>query len=305
MKLSFIVPCYNEEKNIKLFYNEIDKFFKDLKYSIELVFINDGSKDNTLNELKKILKEKNFSVKIINFSRNFGKEAALYAGLKNCTGDYAVLIDADMQQPPRLVLKMLGIIEKEKDVDIVAYYQEKRIENKMLSFLKKCFYKFIKKSTGLPFVNGASDFRLINRNVINSILNFSEHYRFSKGIFAYIGFNTYYLPYIPEKRKCGKSSWSFKKLFKYGENGVLSFVNNPNKIITNISIVTFIVSLVLFIFSLYNNFDLLYSLIIFMFSINFAIISFMFRFIHRNYVELIDRPIYIEKEVISNDKKSS
>ena len=207
MKLSFVVPCYNEEGNIKLFYDDVVKNFRKSKYKIELIFINDGSKDNTLEELKKLLNHKDFSIKIINFSRNFGKEAGIYAGLKKSTGDYTVLIDADMQQPPHLVLDMLDVIEKNEDVDIVTYYQEHRIENKILSFLKSSFYKTINKLTKINFVNGASDFRLLKRNVVDTILEFTEHERFSKGIFAWIGFNTHYIPYTPCKRATGRTSW--------------------------------------------------------------------------------------------------
>ena len=222
-KLSFIVPCYNEEKNISLFYSNVLENFKSSKYEIEIVFINDGSKDNTLLELKKLTKFKDFEIKVINFSRNFGKDAGIYAGLQNSTGNYTVLIDADMQQPPSLVLKMLEILEKNDDIDIVAYYQEKRIENKVVSGLKKLFYKTISKISGLNFTDNASDFRLFRNNVKDAILSMSEHNRFSKGIFAWIGFNTYYIPYVPKERIHGKSSFNIKSLFKYAFSGILSF----------------------------------------------------------------------------------
>ena len=304
MKLSFVVPCYNEEGNIKLFYESVVGNFKKTKYKIELIFINDGSKDGTLVELKKIVKLKDFSIKIINFSRNFGKEAGIYAGLQNSTGDYTVLIDADMQQPPHLVLDMLNIIENNPDIDIVAYYQKHRIENKCLSFLKSSFYRIINKLTKIDFVNGASDFRLLKRNVVETILKFSEHERFSKGIFAWIGFNTHYIPYIPSVRATGNTSWNVFSLFKYAINGILSFVQKPFKWITDLGIITLVVSILM---TILNLFDVIFvnniiNLILFMFGVNFIILGYIGIFINRNYCELRNRPIYIAKEVISNEK---
>lgn len=306
MKLSFVVPCYNEEGNVKLFYDDVVNSFKKTKYDIEIIFINDGSKDNTINELKKIVKSKDFNIKIINFSRNFGKEAGIYAGLQNSTGDYAVLIDADMQQPPSLVFDMLKIIEQNDDVDIVVYYQEKRNESKILSFFKSNFYKTINKLTGLPFVNGASDFRLLKRNVVDTILKFTEHERFSKGIFAWIGFNTYYIPYVPRVRATGNTSWSFTKLFKYAINGILSFVEKPFKWITNLGIICILISLITFLLTVTHVclIEYIVSLVVFMFGLNFVILGYMGEFINRNYNESRNRPMYIVKEVISNEKNN-
>lgn len=309
MKLSFVVPCYNEEKNIKPFYDAVLESFKDKKYKLELIFINDGSHDNTILELKKLIKLNDFEIKIINFSRNFGKEAGVYAGLKNSTGDYTVLIDADMQQPPKLVLNMLDVIEKDKDIDIVAYYQDKRIENKFVSFLKNKFYKYISKISSIEFVNGASDFRLFNRNVLNTILDLSEHNRFSKGIFAWIGFNTYYLPYTPSERLTGKTSWSIKSLFRYAISGILSFSKKPLDIIHKIGIFNILISIVWLIVLIFNSIDIyniqyVFILLLFMFGINFEILGLISEFIYRNYTELLNRPIYITKEVITNEKNN-
>jgi len=306
MKLSFVVPCYNEEGNVKLFYDDVVKNFKKSKYNIELIFINDGSRDNTLNELKKLIVFKDFSIKIINFSRNFGKEAGIYAGLKNSTGDYTVLIDADMQQPPHLVLDMLDIIEKNDDIDIVAYYQEHRIENKILSFLKSSFYKTINKLTKINFVNGASDFRLLKRNVVNTILEFTEHERFSKGIFAWIGFNTHYIPYTPCERATGSTSWGIVSLFKYAINGILSFIQKPFKWITDLGVIVLVLSILITILNAIKiiQIDMLVSLILFMFGTNFIVLGYIGMFISKNYSESRNRPIYIAKEVITNEKNN-
>ena len=306
MKLSFVVPCYNEEGNIKLFYEDVVSSFNKTNYKIELIFINDGSTDNTINELKKLVKSKDFKIKIINFSRNFGKEAGIYAGLKHSTGDYTVLIDADMQQPPHLVLDMLNIVESNEDIDIVAYYQQERIENKCLSFIKSTFYKVISKLTKIDFVNGASDFRLLKRNVVDTILTFTEHVRFSKGIFAWIGFNTHYIPYIPCSRATGNTSWNVLGLFKYAINGILSFLQKPFKWITDLGIITLIVSILMTILNLVNVISIsnFVILVLFMFAINFIVLGYIGIFIDRNYSEVRNRPIYIAKEVITNEKNN-
>ena len=306
-KLTFVIPCYNEEKNIKLFYDDVLNNFKNKKYQIELIFINDGSKDNTITELKKVTKLHDFDVKVINFSRNFGKDAALYAGMSNSTGDYTVLIDADMQQPPSLVLKMLDVIENNDDVDIVAFYQQNRIENKLVSKLKSCFYKSITKISGIDFVNGASDFRLFRRNVLEAILKLTEHNRFSKGIFAWIGFNTYYIPYVPNERVNGKSSFNIKKLFKYALSGIMSFSKAPFKFIGKIGILFILLSVASLIALLcLNMFNLIYYLIIFItfiFGLNLIILTYISEYIFRCYNELLNRPIYISKEIITNYKE--
>lgn len=305
MKISFIVPCYNEERNINLFYEEVKNSFKNKKYNVELIFVNDGSKDNTYSELKKLLSEKTFDIKVINFSRNFGKEAGIYAGLKTCTGDYAVIIDADMQQPPSLVLPMIKALESNSDIDIVSYYQESRIENKLISFIKAKFYKIMGKSMGTEVKIGASDFRLFNRKVIDTILTITEHDRFSKGIFNWIGFNTYYLPYTPQKRVNGKTSWSFKSLLRYGVSGILSFSKSPLTMIFKLAIFNIIASILIFIFQLIlsvNVFYYLFPFVLFIFGINSILMGIIGEYVYRNYTESRNRPIYIVKEILCNEK---
>ena len=209
--ISLVIPCFNEEKNISLFYEECKKAFTNFRYSIELVFVNDGSRDNTFSELKKLTENNDFSnVKVVNFSRNFGKEAAMYAGLEHSTGDYVAIIDADLQQKPELIKDMIQEIENDDTIDCVCCFQEQRIEGKLISFFKKSFYKVISKITNMDFVNGASDFRLLKRNVVEAILSINEKNRFSKGIFSWVGFKTKYIPYIPEDRKYGTSSFNFR-----------------------------------------------------------------------------------------------
>lgn len=195
MKLSLVIPCYNEEKNIEPFMECCIETFGNNK-NIEYIFINDGSKDNTFSEIKKIIEKYNTeNIFGINFSRNFGKEAAMLAGLKKSKGTYTALIDADLQQHPKYVKKMLEYIEKHDEYDCITCYQEKRKEKKLIIWLKERFYSLINKISEVPFYKNASDFRLFNRKVLNSILEMEEYYRFSKGIFSYVGFNTYYMPY--------------------------------------------------------------------------------------------------------------
>ena len=195
MKQSFICPCFNEEKNVKLFAKTIlDSFPNTDDY--ELVFINDGSGDNTFSTLKELKKESTQNIKIINFSRNFGKEAAMFAGLQNCKGDYITIIDTDLQQSPEIVKNMVSILDSESDIDCVCACQENRSESAFSKFCKKSFYKFADKYTDTHFVDGASDFRTFRKNVKDAILSMGEYYRFSKGIFSWVGFNTKYIPYI-------------------------------------------------------------------------------------------------------------
>lgn len=305
MKISLIVPCFNEEGNVNTFYEETVKTFKDTKYKVEIVYVNDGSKDNTLMELKSIVKESKIDIKVINFSRNFGKEAGIYAGLKECRGDYAVIIDADMQQPPKLILPMLKEIEKNSDVDIVCYYQEKRKERKLLSLFKKMFYRVMSKSMNMNIQDAASDFRLFNRKVIDTILEISEHDRFSKGIFNWIGYNTIYLPYVPEKRQSGKTSWNFKSLLKYGLNGILSFSNKPLRLIYKLGIIDLLISLIWYIINIVNCFEIesyIIPSIVLLFGINNIVLGVISEYIYRSYNETRNRPIYIIKDVLSNEK---
>ena len=302
-KLSIIVPCYNEGENVALFFDESKKTLDKIKYKKEFIFINDGSKDNTIEELKKLTKKKE-NIKVINFSRNFGKEAAIYAGLKECIGDLAVLIDADLQQHPKLIIPMLNEIEKDSDLDIVAYYQEKRIENKFIGFCKSLFYKLINKITKLEFKDGASDFRLFKRNVIDTIINFSEHNRFQKGIFAFIGFKTKYLPYIPLERTNGETSWGFLKLVKYALGGIISFTDAPLKLSKYLSIFEILIATIWTIILLVINSNIMYYLfpfLLLLFGLLSTCITAISVYLYRIYNESRRRPIYIIKEIIENE----
>ena len=309
-KVSMIIPCYNEEGNVKLFYNEAVKAYKDQNYKLELVFIDDGSKDNTLKILKDLIKEKDCEIKVLSFSRNFGKEAAIYAGLNNVDGDYTVIIDADLQQPPELTIKMANILD-ENEYDCVCYYQEERIENKLLSKIKNVFYKAMNNLSEVELKQGASDFRMFNQKVKNSLLEIKEYYRFSKGIFSWIGYNTQYLPYIPKQRNSGTTKWNFIKLLKYGISGIISFSTMPLKLATysglTLSLIAFIYLFVIIIQKLFfeisvPGYPTVISCILLIGGFQLFCIGIIGEYLGKTYIETKNRPIYIIKEEITNGK---
>ena len=199
MKVSMIVPCYNEAENIALFQNAAIAAFSDCKYDYEIIFIDDGSTDATLQQMRKSFHEQRCPIKVLSFSRNFGKEAGILAGLKYASGDYISIIDADLQQRPEIIVKMIRILEEKPEFDIVAAYQDRRGESKFLSMFKKLFYKLSNCLTNISLKSDASDFRTFRRCVADSILSMGEYHRFSKGIFAWIGYNTCHIPYQARK----------------------------------------------------------------------------------------------------------
>ncbi len=310
MKLSIIIPCYNEENNVELIYNEIKNNFKKIK-DYEIIFINDGSKDNTIDNLKHINKRAHENIKIINFSRNFGKEAAMYAGLKESRGEYVSIIDADMQQDPKLVLEMVDFLDQHSDYDSVATFQEVRKEGKALTFFKDCFYKIINKLSETAFIQGASDFRTFRRSMVDSILSLGEYYRFSKGIFSWVGYNTYYMPYEVKERATGQTTWSFWKLFKYAVEGIVSFSTAPLRLATFIGLISSFVSviylLVVIIQKIFFSISVpgyatIVVLILLIGGLQLFSLGLLGEYVARTYVETKKRPIYIAKEIISNSK---
>lgn len=299
MKLSLVVPCYNEEGNVKTFYNYVKEKYKDIK-NYELVFVNDGSRDNTFNELKEVSTDKKH-VKVLSFSRNFGKESAMLAGLKHADGDYVAIIDADMQQDPMIVLDMLNILEKDDNYDIVAAFQEKRREGKLLSFFKKSFYSIINNMSQVEFRQGASDFRLFRRCVVEAILSLEEKNRFSKGIFSFVGYNTYYLPYVPEERNAGVSSFSFSKLLNYAISGIVSFSTKPLRMPIYLGITFFVAAFITFILFLLNMEIVLglAVLMLFISGLQFIVIGIMGEYISQMHIESKNRPVYIIRDKIN------
>lgn len=306
MDLSIVVPCYNEEGNVELFYEEVQKVFKGKKIKYEIVFVNDGSSDNTLDRLTNIVDQKKQNIKVINFSRNFGKEAAMYAGLKEAEGELVTIIDADLQQRPELILRMIDILNENEQFDSVAAFQEVRKEGKVLTFFKDTFYKVINSMSTVPFVQGASDFRTFRRKVVDSILELSEYHRFSKGIFSFVGYNTYYLPYEVEERNSGTSKWNFFKLFNYAIDGIVAFTTSPLRAPFYISIVTFLVGFIYFIVVLFkgvSEFTVILLVMLFLFSLLFMVVGVIGEYLSRTYIQVKQRPIYIVKERLESKKK--
>lgn len=243
-KLSIVVPCYNEEETIKIFYNEVEKYKKEIGLELEYIFINDGSKDKTLEVLREISKENN-NIKYLSFSRNFGKESAMYAGLKYSTGDLITIMDADLQDPPEMLPVMLKKLN-ENDLECVGTRRETRKgEPPIRSFFARMFYKLINKISDTEVVDGARDFRLMTRKMVNVILDVKEYNRFSKGIFSWVGFKTEYISYENRERVAGNTSWSFMKLFRYSLDGIVNFSTAPLNIAIILGILTCIVSVAL------------------------------------------------------------
>lgn len=311
MKLSLVVPCYNEEKNVEDFFSCCQNAFKEKIKDYEIIFINDGSADDTWSKLK-LLASDNKSVKCINFSRNFGKEAAMYAGLQHAKGDYVSIVDADLQQRPEIVLEMVEFLDNNADYDCVAAYQEKRIENKLLGFVKNMFYKIINKVSDTTFMSGVSDFRTFRQGVVESILQVKEYYRFSKGIFSWVGYNVHYIPYVAEERAAGTTSWSVKKLFKYAIEGIIAFTTFPLKLSSIVGVITaiaaFLYMIAVIIEKLFFGIDssgyaTITTLILFLGGIQLIALGILGEYVSKIYIQGKNRPIYIVKEKLNTDKK--
>ncbi|MEE1284939.1 MAG: glycosyltransferase family 2 protein [Acutalibacteraceae bacterium] len=308
MKLSLVVPCYNEEQNVALFYSEVKRVFDAEGYSYECVFVNDGSADNTLGELKKLHAEADGNIRIVSFSRNFGKEAAMYAGIEHAKGELICLIDADLQQRPEVVVGMVKRLDEAPELDCVAAYQAERHESGLLTFFKSNFYKLINSVSDTTFVQGASDFRTFRRSVAEAVLSMGEYHRFSKGILSWVGFNTEYIPYEVHERAAGESKWSFKKLFKYAIDGIMAFSTAPLAIPTVLGIIMAVVSflylgidgLISVISSDFENIrdTLIIFLLLLIGGIQLISIGIIGKYLAKTYEQSKNRPIYIAREVI-------
>lgn len=305
MLLSVIVPCFNEEGNIDLFYDETVKALGDLMPETELIFVNDGSRDGTVEKLRALCARAQYRVRVVSFSRNFGKEAALLAGLEHATGDFTSIIDADLQQNPSYIVEMMRILEDNPEYDAVAAYQEERRENFLISFIKKTFYKVMDSLTDVKIMQAASDFRLLRRPVVDAILSMPEKCRFSKGIFAWVGFETYYMPYEVEERASGTSKWNFWKLLTYAFDGIVAFSNKPLIMSSVVGFFIFCLSILYLIVIVVKTilwgdpvagFPTLACLILMLSGIQLLGIGILGQYMAKNYTETKGRPVYIVKE---------
>lgn len=309
-KISIIVPCYNEQEALPYFYEEITKVFSTMNYDYEVLFVNDGSKDNTL-ELLVDYAENDTHVKYFSFSRNFGKEAAMYAGFCNAKGDFVAVMDADMQDPPSLLPKMMEILETGEYDSVATRRVNREGEPPIRSWFARKFYQIINKISDADIVDGARDFRLMKREMVDAIVAMGEQNRFSKGIFGWIGFNTYWFPYENVERVAGETKWNFWKLFKYAIDGIINFSQAPLSIASWFGIGMTGISVILIIFLiirhlLFGNavtgWDSLMCVIIFIGGIQLFAIGIMGQYIAKGYSETKKRPHYIISK--TNDKDS-
>ena len=310
MKLvSVVVPCYNEEEVLPMFYDEITKVTDSMKkehseLEFEFLFINDGSKDRTL-EIFRQLADKDKRVRYISFSRNFGKESGMYAGLKNAKGDYVVVMDADLQHPPAFLPQMYNYV-KDGEFDCATTRRVSRTgESKIRSAFARLFYKIINKISQTEIVDGAQDFRFMTRQMVDAILEMSEYNRFSKGIFGWVGFETYWLPYKNTERVAGKTKWSFWSLLKYAIDGIINFSQSPLNIASwfgigmtfcSILALIFIVVRRLFWGDPVQGWASLVSVIVFIGGLQLFCLGVIGQYVAKTYLEVKNRPHYIVSE---------
>ena len=263
-------------------------------------------------QLKKLFKEQKCPVKVVSFSRNFGKEAAIYAGLKHTSGDYVTLIDADLQQRPEIAREMVKILDEQPEYDMVAAYQDRRGEGKILSFFKKSFYKIINHLSDVDLHADASDFRTMRRSVADSIIDLDEYHRFSKGIFAWVGFNTCFIPYVACKRLAGESKWSFRKLLNYAIEGIIGYSTKPLRIATFLGGFTAVIALLYLIIVILEKliagidipgYATIVVLILFLGSIQLFCIGIIGEYVGRTFEQSKNRPVYIPREILSYEEK--
>lgn len=307
MKLSLVVPCYNEAENVAAFQAAVISAFSDWEHDYEIIFVNDGSKDATLHNLKKLHRKQECPVKVISFSRNFGKESAIYAGMSHASGEYISLIDADLQQRPEIVLDMLKILEEKPEVDVVAAYQDRRGEGKLLSFFKKSFYNIINHLSDVSLHSDASDFRTFRSSVRDSLLELSEYHRFSKGLFAWVGYETEFIPYVACERNAGETKWSFRKLTNYAIEGIIGFSTKPLRYSIYIGSFTAVAAILYLLWVVLQKliwginipgYATIIVLILLLGSIQLFCIGIIGEYVGRTFEQSKTRPVYIAKEVL-------
>lgn len=304
--LSVIVPCYNEEENVRDFYNELLKnqpFFEEKELDLEILYIDDGSKDKTVQEVKK-LREEDQRVRLVSFSRNFGKEAAIYAGFQKAKGDFVVMMDADLQDPPALLPEMYGYIEQGFD-SVATRRVTRKGEPPIRSFFARMFYRIMNKISKTEIVDGARDYRLMTRQVVDSILAMSEYNRFSKGIFGWVGYETKWLEYENIERKKGETKWSFWKLFLYSLDGILAFSTMPLAIASVMGVLFCFMAFLLIVITIVrklaygdptSGWPSLVCIISLVSGVQLFCLGIVGQYLSKTYMEVKKRPIYLVKE---------
>lgn len=304
MKVSIIVPCYNEQESLPIFYGEVIKILDNISSEYEILFVDDGSKDDTLNIIKRFA-DRNRMVRYISFSRNFGKEAAMYAGFCNASGDYIAVMDADMQDPPGLLPEMLKILN-EGDYDSVATRRENRIGEPVIrSWFAAMFYRIINKISDADIVDGARDFRLMKKCMVDAIVQMGEYNRFSKGIFGWVGFRTFWLPYENQERVAGETKWSFAGLMKYALDGIINFSQVPLSLASWFGVTMTLCSFLAIVFIIIRKllfgdpvqgWTSLVCIITFIGGIQLFCLGIVGQYMAKTYLEVKKRPHYIINE---------
>lgn len=314
-KVSIVVPMYNEQESLGILYQELNRVTDTIKdYEFEYLFVNDGSKDNTLQEIQK-LAAADERVHYVSFSRNFGKEAALYAGLSNAEGDYIATMDADLQDPPSLLPQMLAMIESQDCDNVATRRVNRKGEPPIRSFFARCFYKLMRRLSNIDIADGARDYRLMSRAMVDSILSVTEYNRFSKGIFVWVGYETKWLEFENVERSAGETKWSFWKLVRYSIDGIINFSNTPLQISSYLGMILTIVSFIAIIVEVIRalvfgdpvaGWPSLVCIITFIGGIELFCMGIMGQYIAKTYMEVKRRPHYIIKESnCKNTKKNN
>ena len=311
-KISIIVPCYNEEEALPLFYKEINKVSETMDEEFEFIFVNDGSKDKTL-EVIKNLSALDKRCKYINFSRNFGKESAMYAGLELSTGNYITLMDADLQDPPSLLPKMLKLIKEEGYDSVGTRRVTRKGEPPIRSFFARMFYKIINKMSKVEMVDGARDYRLMTRQMTDAIINLKEYNRYSKGLFSFVGFNTKWLEYENVQRVAGETKWSFWKLFLYAIDGIVAFTTAPLTIAAIMGLIFCLIAFIMIIVIIVktiafgdptSGWPSLACIIFLVSGVQLFALGIIGQYLSKTYLETKKRPIYIIKETNISERNN-
>lgn len=306
--MSVVVPCYNEEENVELFYTELiknDSFFEREKIELELLYVDDGSRDGTVKEVRKLI-ERDKRVHLVSFSRNFGKEAAMYAGLENAEGDYVVLMDVDLQDPPSLLPEMFSYLKQGYD-SVATRRVSRKGEPPVRSFFARMFYRLMKKISKTEIMDGARDYRLMTRQMVDAILSMQEYNRFTKGIFGWVGFQTKWLEYENVERAKGETKWSFWKLLVYSVDGILAFSTVPLLFASVMGVLFCALAFIMIIFVIVRK--LIFGdpvsgwasqvcIMLLIGGVQFFCTGILGQYLAKTYMEVKKRPIYLVKEKI-------
>jgi glycosyltransferase involved in cell wall biosynthesis len=306
--LSVIVPCYNEEESVVLFYEELiknDPFFREKQIDLEILYINDGSRDRTVEEVKR-LHQRDERVHLVSFSRNFGKEAAMYAGLEHSKGDYVVMMDVDLQDPPSLLPEMFSYLEQGYD-SVATRRVSRKGEPPIRSFFARMFYRLMKKISKTEIMDGARDYRLMTRQMVDAILAMQEYNRFTKGIFGWVGFETKWLEYENVERAKGETKWNFWKLFVYSLDGITAFSTVPLMLASVVGVLFCLLAFVMIVFIIVrklifgdpvSGWTSLVCIILMTSGVQFFCTGILGQYLSKTYMEVKRRPIYLVKEEI-------